>query len=777
MQSVKFRLILLLFVPFSFNAQIEGLVKDGATKERLFGAKIELSSGEKAITDVDGKFKINCKSYPVQLKTSFFTYLTDSIVVNSDTVVEILLFTKSQEIETVVVSSSRRLQNVEEISISMEVIKPSLIDNKGLANLEQVVDQSPGVYAMDGQVSIRGGGGYSYGAGSRVLVVWNGIPMISPDVGDAKWNSIPMEQAAQIEILKGASSVLYGSGALNGIISLTEKEPTTTGEFKVKVQSGVYDNPKRASLKWWNKNPTFQLMDIYYGKMYRKFGFTVAANGYRDGGFRDGEHEERARLSGTIYYRPTRFKRLKAGIGYNAQYQDIGVFVLWQNDSLGYTPLGGGEGTPGTTLSFQKSIRVNVDPYVKFYDKKNNLHQFKTRYYLVTTGNLTDIYASSIASMYYADYQFQKNISEKTNLIAGITNTNNVIKSVVFGDHFSENAAIYTQVDHKIKRFDFTAGMRLEYFKQDTLRPDSEWKLKNTQIPVYPVFRAAIHYKLMKGTHLRASFGQGIRFPSVAERFVAASVGGVIIFPNAAVTPEKGWAAELGFKQVVKIGDWKGLIDVAGFINEYDNMMEFTFGLYPPPGIAINLTQPDDPGYILNWLGFQAQNAEKARISGIEFSFNSQGSIKNVEIVSLLGYTYMNPISLNSNPAYQASFSDSGSTMLKYRFNHLAKADIQATWKKYSIGFSMRYNSDMKNIDAIFEDGIFGQQVLAGLKEYRAINNKGALVFDVRASINVTEQFKVNIIANNVLNTEYVSRPGDIQAPRNFIAQLQYQFD
>jgi iron complex outermembrane receptor protein len=774
---VKIKLILLLLFPFSFIAQIQGLVRDGSTKERLVGAKIELSSGEKVITDIDGKFIITAKSYPVELKASLFSYQPDSIIVYFDTVVEILLFTKSQEIATVVVSSSRRLQNVEEIPISMEVIKPSLIDNKGLANLEQVVDQSPGVYAMDGQVSIRGGGGYSYGAGSRVLVVWNGIPMISPDVGDAKWNSIPMEQASQIEILKGASSVLYGSGALNGIISLTEKEPTTSSEFKVKVQSGVYDNPRRASLKWWNKNPTFQLMDIYYGKMYRKFGFTVAANGYRDGGFRDGEHEARARLSGTIYYRPARFKRLKTGIGYNAQYQDVGVFILWQSDSLGYTPLGGGEGTPGTTLSFQKSIRVNVDPYVKFYDKKNNLHQIKTRYYLVTTGNLSDIYASSIASMYYADYQFQKIFSEKTNLIAGITNTNNVIKSSVFGDHISENAAIYTQMDHKIKRFDFTAGMRLEYFKQDTLRPDSEWKLKNQVIPVYPVFRAAIHYKLLKGTHLRASFGQGIRFPSVAERFVATSVGGVIIFPNATVTPEKGWAAELGFKQVVKIGEWKGLIDVAGFINEYDNMMEFTFGLYPPPGLTLNLTQPDDPGYILNWLGFQAQNAERARISGLEFSFNSQGSIKEVEIVSLLGYTYMNPISLNSNPAYQASFSDSGSTMLKYRFNHLAKADIQATWRKYSIGFSMRYNSYMKNIDAIFEDGIFGQQVLAGLKDYRAINNKGSLVFDVRASINITEQFKVNIIANNVLNSEYVSRPGDIQAPRNFIAQLQYQFN
>jgi hypothetical protein len=57
------------------------------------------------------------------------------------------------------------------------------------------------------------------------MLVWNGVPMLAPDLGDAKWNSVPMEQAAQIEILKGASSVLYGSGALNGIIAVTEKEP------------------------------------------------------------------------------------------------------------------------------------------------------------------------------------------------------------------------------------------------------------------------------------------------------------------------------------------------------------------------------------------------------------------------------------------------------------------------------------------------------------------------------------------------------------------------
>jgi outer membrane receptor protein involved in Fe transport len=43
--------------------------------------------------------------------------------------------------------------------------------------------------------------------------------MVSPDVGDIKWNAIPLEQCSQIEVIKGASSVLYGSGALNGTIA------------------------------------------------------------------------------------------------------------------------------------------------------------------------------------------------------------------------------------------------------------------------------------------------------------------------------------------------------------------------------------------------------------------------------------------------------------------------------------------------------------------------------------------------------------------------------
>ena len=222
------------------------------------------------------------------------------------------------------------------------------------------------------------------------------------------------------------------------------------------------------------------------------------------------------------------------------------------------------------------------------------------------------------------------------------------------------------------------------------------------------------------------------------------------------------------------------MLDVAAFVNEYSNMMEFTFGIFNPDSIILS-TNPNNPGYINNWVGFQAQNAEKARITGLDLSFNSSGKIGEVELISLLGYTYMNPISLNNNPLYTANFSDKNTNMLKYRFKHLAKVDVEVNYKKLSAGFSCRYNSFMKNIDLTFEEDLDPSlnttvYLLPGLKEYRKKYNKGSLVFDFRFGYKINEFMRIGLIANNILNTEYSSRPGDIQAPRNFMAQLQMKF-
>ena len=725
-------------------------------------------------SDGTGNFILNNVPLPATITVRTNGFITQTLEISTFDRLNIQLVPKQRVMNTVVVSAGRRDQQLEEIPTSIEIIKPALVANKGLTNLAQAVDQSPGVYVMDGQVSIRGGGGYAYGAGSRVLLLWNGVPMLSPDIGDAKWNAVPMEQASQIEILKGASSVLYGSGALNGVIALNEREPGPDGVIEAKIQSGIYDNPNRKSLQWWGKgkeqafNPTFHMADFYYGKSIKNIGYTIGANVFYNEAFRQGEQEKRARINGSFYYRPLKENsKLKAGISYNLQLQDAGVFVLWKNDSMCYQAM-------DNTISRQKAVRFNVDPYLKFIDKKNNKHHIRTRYYLVTTGNDTKVYDASFAQMYYFDYQFQKKINNGTNVTLGATNTLNNIKSWVFGDHISENAAAYSQFEIKAKKWDFTTGLRLEFCKLDTLPFDSQFKIGSFESPIYPILRAGVHYEPFKGTHVRGSLGQGIRFPSIAERFVSTSVGGVVIFKNPTLRPETGYAAELGIKQVFKIGEWKAMADVAGFANYYSNMTEFTFGLYKPDSITVlQTTNPDAINYFYNWVGFQAQNAEQAFIGGAEFSFNSMGKIGEVDLTTLLGYTYMYPISLNKDSLYKLSFSDPSTNMLKYRFNHMAKADIQATYKAFSIGISSRYNSYMKNIDRVFEDGVLGEELLVGMANYRSVFNKGVAVFDARFGYQINEAFKINFIANNLFNKEYVSRPGDVQAPRNFILQMQ----
>jgi len=769
-KRVIFALFFLAISLVSYS-QTKGIIVDGSTDIGIPGVKLLCSDGTKTSTNSSGEFSISIKKYPVWIKVKYADFDTDSLLVSKDTTLEWKLNPTAQNMKTMVISSSRRSQAIEEVPVSMEVIKPALIDNKGLSNLEQVVDQSPGVYAMDGQVSIRGGGGYAYGAGSRVVLLWNGVPMLSPDIGDAKWNAIPMEQTDQIEIIKGASSVLYGSGALNGVISLSEKEANPKGELKIKIQSGIYDNPRRKSMQWWVKNPMFYLADIYHSKAQKNWGYTIGTNLYLDSGFRQGEQEKRLRVNGSIYYKPLNIKNFKTGLSYNFQYQDMGVFVLWKNDSMGYQAM-------DNTLSRQKAIRFNVDPYLKYYDKKNNRHFLRSRYYLVTTGNDQNYYDASFAQMIYADYQFQKKIGENKNITLGAMNNNSFIRSWIFGDHTSQNTAVYGQFEGKFwNKVDWTVGMRVEYYQLDTLKPDSRFQFTDSvSMPIYPVFRTAAHYALTKYSHLRISAGQGIRFPSIAERFVSTSVGGLVIFKNPDLKPEKGWSGEIGWKQLVKIGEWKGAIDVAAFINEYSNMTEFTFGVYKPDSIGtLQVSDPNAIDYFYKWVGFQAQNAERARITGLEFSFNSSGKIKNVDITSLIGYTYINPISLNNNPTYLSTFSDTTSRMLKYRFRHLFKADIQVSYKKFSMGISCRYNSNMKNIDKVFEEGVLGTELLVGMEQYRDIYNKGALVFDTRIMFEAYKNLKINLVTNNIFNAEYVSRPGDIQAPRNFVVQLQYQ--
>ena len=208
------------------------------------------------------------------------------------------------------------------------------------------------------------------------------------------------------------------------------------------------------------------------------------------------------------------------------------------------------------------------------------------------------------------------------------------------GKHHVSNYSLYSQLDGKIhERLNLSLGGRYEYFNFDG------------EITSVPLIRTGLNYKLMEGTFLRTSYGSGFRFPSIVERYVTVQSGPVVVYPNPELRPEGGWSAEIGIKQGVKIDNWKGFFDVAAFIMQYDDMIEFTFGQWGTP-------DPIDPASNLLGLGFKCVNIGEARVSGIETSIGGNGKIGSVDVSVLGSYTYINPIILNPNDVYYSYWTD-----------------------------------------------------------------------------------------------------------------------
>ena len=784
--------IFISIIASSQNAVIKGYITDLSTKERLPGVNVVVDSTGGTTSDEKGYYEVSVSAGTHALSYRFIGYATKDMTVTllpgEEKPVDIALSESNTELETVIVSAGRYEQKLEDVTVSVALIKPSLIENKNTTNAETIIDQVPGVTVNDGQVSIRGGSGFAYGAGSRVLMLVDDMPLLSADAGDVKWNTLPLENIEQIEVIKGASSVLYGSSALNGVIHIRTAFPREEPLTKIMITHGVYDDPSRDSLRWWSNNPYYSGINFFHSRKIKQLDLVFGGAGFSDLGYRAGEDEHRGRLNFNLRYR-SKIEGLSFGLNGNAQYGRAGIFLIWEDAANAYYPQGGPDpaSDSSSTISINYGTRINLDPYIVYYGKKNTKHTLRTRWYWVKNRNLSG--QSSNANLYYGEYQFQKSFKNNLNITSGVAGYYSTINSELYGNHNGNNIAVFGQGDKRIGKLNISAGMRFEYYRIDSTQSVSSYKrIRNGDTityPVQPVFRAGLNYHLLKETYLRASFGQGYRFPSIAEKYVQTTVGALNIFPNPDINAETGWSAELGVKQGLKIQKWQGYIDVAGFWTEYENMMEFAFGVYHPDPSRLNLFFPTSTDYIAKWMGFRAENAENARITGVDVSLVGKGKLfRKMDLIIFAGYTYMDPITLNNNSLYRSSFSDT-TDMLKYRVNHLAKADVQLDYKKWSAGISMRYNSHMVNIDRSFENlqirinttnFIFGDVILPGLAEYRDKNDDGAMVFDARLSYQLSENAKLSFVVNNLSNLEYMGRPGDIQAPRTFAMQALIKF-
>ncbi len=780
---------------YAQTGTLSGRILEKSTGKSLVGVNIYLKDNTSvgAVSDFNGYFSLKLPAGQQLIEISYTGMKKQErsvhIIKNSNLRINVEMEPVTYNFNEVVIRAGKFSKDIERQTVSIDVMKPRIINAKNTTDISSILDMNPGVTILDQEPQIRGGSGYTYGVGSKVAVFVDDIPIMSATAGKIDWSFIPIENIKQIEVIKGASSVLAGASALSGAIYVRLKYPGLKPHTYVNTYLASYSAPKAPAEKWWS-GPAPQAgvsfshsrrlgdgnTDFVIGGM---FNYT---NGYQgppiikppvvaSTNLTNKDMQNRmGRFNLNIRRRSKKVKGLNFGLNTNFMWDKNATVMAWLDDSTGFY-----SGYPGAVL-MNTGFTFYADPFLNYYSKNGARHEFLNRImYSKSNANLDQ---SDQWMMIYNKYELKRQFKKLGNLdfITGAVSNYgishaNMYQSSGTTDNHMWNLSWYLQMEKNYgKIFNFSLGVRTEYYQ-----------LNNNIHAFKPIFRFGTSFKVSKGTFLRTSFGQGYRFPTIAERYVRTKVGTFGVFDNPGLKPEESWNAEAGIKQGLRMHKLTGYLDLAFFYQYYKNTVEYLFGFW-------------DPSFA--FAGFKFVNSGKSRITGIDLSFQGKADFNpKTTLYVLCGYTYVNPITLDpdyvfahdKNPGGQNDFSYNTSSVnpesriLKYRFLHTAKLDLQLDIHHFTMGTSMKYFSKIVNLDKAifdFEDATraTGGTLQAILyRNYFYHHNQGNMIWDVRFGYHLSKASKVAILGTNIFNKMYSLRPLKAEPMRNIM--LQYSLN
>ena len=648
-------------------------------------------------------------------------------------------------LDGVVISTNKGFTKIKESTVGLSILKPYLIENKITTNINSALEQVPGVVINDDQINIRNGSGWSYGAGSRVMVCIDDMPMLSGDAGSVPFSFLPSEGISSVEVIKNAGSVLYGSSAVNGVVNMRSAPITSKAEGQMSMIGGIYNTP--LDLQFSNKSRYLYGLHGFYREKIGNHSFSVNWNQLNDDSYRMGDFDYRVRMGWRYGYETKWVPKLKLWLNGNIQRGESGSFLLWEDDKNAYTSL-------DNAVTKNTGRRFYIDPILEWNGKWK--HTFQNRYFEVKNdidnGDPNNDQDNQ-SQYYYSEWRSSKTLNPYMNFTGGLVNSYTLSQSPLFqGDHKARNHAGYGQLTFKNRGWILEVGSRYEYFQLDD---------KNRQ---KPVFRAGLNKQLGRATFIRTSYGEGFRFPSMAELFTKTSTGNVFVLPNPELEPETSQNFEIGIKQGFKtnrIGKLlNGYFDISYYRLNVENLMEYTFN---------------------NWngsIGFKSVNVSPAAIQGFEIESGGNLNLNKQLVRWFVGYTYSLPFVNDTNQLIAgttltyANLASNPTAFMKYRNRHIIRGDIEYKFQKYTFGFSYRYESGFENVDKIFLE----EAVIKGVSPQYRNGKIDAHIFDLRAGMPLNENVDLMVQVRNLTQQIYMGRPADMSAPRMYQFQLNYKF-
>jgi outer membrane receptor protein involved in Fe transport len=491
-----------------------------------------------------------------------------------------------------VVTAGRGAERMDEAIASVAVIAGREVVDRNVTTLDKALPFVPGVtFNGNEQIDIRGAAGMSRGVGSRVLMLLDGHPILTGDGGEVDFRSIPLLDLDRSEVVKGAYSAVYGSGALGGVVNVVTKPISDEPETVARIHANAFDY--RSEHEWADGTQT----DFGFGLQHSRRVGDVGVRGFVGYENADGytENGSSRRLLGRV--------KLASRIGQAHPWDAYVVFTqekageqfVWRsedepyrvpddaagNHTSGFKVLSGGTWTPRA----RSTHLVKVSPYFNVNTLENHFNDNDDWHDAFKPGLLVE-------SVWFA--------GNRHALRFGVDGAHTWVRSNFVGDPRITDLAAFAQDDVEISsRLKGNLGVRVDYHRAT---------LGDAELAVSP--KLGVAYRVASGSTVRASLGAGYRAPSAIEQFVSSQQFGFRVVPNPELRGENAWSGELGSS--VRLLDMIR-VDAAVFGSLFKELIS------PAPA-------PDQP------FVFQFQNVSRARVMGVDVGVHAQVVPRALEV-------------------------------------------------------------------------------------------------------------------------------------------------
>lgn len=416
------------------------------------------------------------------------------------------------ELEKIVVTNRRAGSSLGEVSENVQVINQDEIRQLPARDLSEALSCIPGVYIEPRRGFGRAASLSIQGSDSRqVRVMIDGIPLNTQASGQVNPAKFPIENVHRIEVIKGASSSMWGS-SLGGVINVITKDTGNTlipqgsltnsfAEFRTKKES--FDlSGKAADLGYYIFSSYMESGgrgpkdDVLEKKAFAKLSYDLKEMGKVAGSFGFSQAEVNSGELPDKTWEANPYRCQYGKVGWSKKFDAIEAGVDLK--------------TSRQDIISQSYNRVEDDAPWRTIRSRDILYQL---------------------SMVSAMRPLERDL-----LIVGADLDWNMLKSTYLTTAKELNAyAPYLNWTLKLNPWDWNLGLRYDH--------NSEFGQE-----VSPSLGAIYHLHSIANTLIRAKLSRAFNAPPLLWKYYERAVGGGLSADNPGIEPERAWVYELGLE-------------------------------------------------------------------------------------------------------------------------------------------------------------------------------------------------------------------------------------